>query len=85
MISDIFLIPGIKKYPLLMFKGYTYNRYHISGGGKIYWQCSRIKSGCKAAMRTYSVDYKQFDILREDHNHDPPSYHRTADGEWVKV
>lgn len=84
-ISDIVLIPS-RKHPLLMYKGYTYNRNHTVGRKNIYWKCSKIKYGCKAALRTNLLgNSNKFDILHAYHNHDPPKYHRTEDGRWVKV
>lgn len=82
------LIPtrNVRKHPLLMFKGYTYNKYHNIGSNKIYWRCSKIRGGCKAAFRTNSDGtFKQFHILHADHNHDPPRYHCTADDKWIRL
>ncbi|GBP52280.1 hypothetical protein EVAR_9192_1 [Eumeta japonica] len=69
--------------PMLLFRGFTYSLGYDSIESK-QWRCSsRISKRCKATLHT-TKDL----IFRKcygRHTHQPPSYHVTADGTYIKL
>ncbi|OWR52986.1 hypothetical protein KGM_208250 [Danaus plexippus plexippus] len=64
---------------MLMINGYTFSEY-----SPMFWYCTRKKSrNCQAKARTDGVGNLRF--LQENHTHEPPEYHVTASGHYVKI
>lgn len=77
MIPDYILIPTGRKNNILMLGGYTFAQVHNNR-----WYCSKKKIGCKARIK---MDTDSVTILEANnvHNHDPPQYYVTKEGEYV--
>ncbi|XP_063827638.1 protein tramtrack, beta isoform-like isoform X45 [Ostrinia nubilalis] len=77
--AQVFVIPSIHgKKDVLMVNGFTYSQ-HKPG----YYYCIKKRLGCKGKLRTdqdLNLTY-----LFEEHNHEPPEYHVTSDGKFIKV
>lgn len=61
-----------------MLGGFTFAQVN----SKRHWYCSKRKMGCKAKIK---MDVDEVTILEADnvHNHEPPQYHVTRNGEYV--
>ncbi|KAG7309835.1 hypothetical protein JYU34_004344 [Plutella xylostella] len=66
-----------------MFKNYTYWIRHTRSS--ILWYCSSRKAGCRASLRSNRDKPTLVMSSSLEHNHDPPRYHQTKEGMWVKV
>lgn len=68
---------------LLLINKYTYSYNNPYGGGGERWMCSmRVSRKCGAYVRT--KDDQIMDI-RGTHTDEPPRYHITDSGEYIKV
>lgn len=66
-----------KKY-MLMVNGYTFSERR-----RTYWYCTKKKVGCQVKVRTdKDLNLTQ---INGTHTHDPPKYHVTRDGRFVKL
>ncbi|KAG7309840.1 hypothetical protein JYU34_004351 [Plutella xylostella] len=68
-----------------MFRKFSYHCVN-SKSSCIRWVCSKNKRGkCKAYLKAHSetpdVPTEIFDV----HNHEPPIYHITKEGDYIKV
>ncbi|KAL0831888.1 hypothetical protein ABMA28_001418 [Loxostege sticticalis] len=70
-----------KKGYLIMINKYTFSRVNKESS---IWVCSRKRSHeCKAKVKMEeSGSITPYSL---EHNHEPPSYHITSDGTYVKV
>ncbi|XP_063827614.1 protein tramtrack, beta isoform-like isoform X23 [Ostrinia nubilalis] len=77
--AQVQLIPSrYKRKKLMMVNGFTFSEYL-----KNYWYCTKKRSlSCPARART--DDHLKITRLIEDHTHDPPQYHITSTGEFIK-
>ncbi|KAL0881473.1 hypothetical protein ABMA27_001336 [Loxostege sticticalis] len=67
-----------KRHPLMLVQSYAFT---ITSGNDRYWHCnSKPSTGCTAKFRFNRSGVVVFQDLR--HNHQPPKYFRTQDGEY---
>ncbi|GBP52286.1 hypothetical protein EVAR_9198_1 [Eumeta japonica] len=68
---------------MVMYQGYTYNFQCETKYGR-NWVCSsRRHRNCKAAIST--TDCLEFIKEWNEHNHHPPAFHVTSDGNYVRI
>lgn len=72
----IFSRPGVKN--LILFRGYTFSRRLDRN-----WYCSKAHSGCKSKL--YLNKCNEITYFVDDHNHEPPRYHITSKGDYMKI
>lgn len=77
--SEYIMIPSGLKNNLLMLNGYTFSRMSTD----LRWYCSKKKGGCKAKV-VLDSDQKIV-YASNEHNHAPPQYHITANGNYVLI
>lgn len=85
-VSDPNIITLFGGKTLLMVHNYTFHKIAgVKYCGGIRWQCSSRKSGKCNAFLVVSEDEKTILRVSGLHNHDPPVFHKTQDGIYVKV
>ncbi|KAG7309834.1 hypothetical protein JYU34_004343 [Plutella xylostella] len=71
------------KRPLLLYKNYTF--FIKVESYTLLWYCSSRKAGCRASLKSVRDNPTLVTSESLRHNHDPPNYHQTKNGTWVKI
>lgn len=83
LVSALFIPIRNGRKKLLMINQYTYCFHRAYSGGGARWLCSmRLSRKCTAHVRTKNELIMHIQGL---HTHEPPRYHVTETGEYVKV
>lgn len=81
--SEIKFVPSRRGRPMLLYGNYTYTKVWGTKNGTLWYCSSRSSKNCRAqAIISNDGTMKK---IEDEHNHDPPKFHISSSGEYIRL